>query len=131
MEDVGRLFLPVESGALALPEGPVLLLNARPSPELGRIGAGRLACEQGERPAHDALEKAGFSVSPQVAGGHFAAALVLLARSRAQSLGLLARAHEMVAEGGPVIVSGRKTDGVDGVLAQVRKAHAIDGSLAK
>ncbi|WP_118134246.1 class I SAM-dependent methyltransferase [Oceanicella sp. SM1341] len=129
MTDLDRLVLPVADGTVALPDGPMLFLNARSGPGLAALGPERLRCEQGFRPEHDAL--AGVSVAPRVEGGDFASAAVLVTRNRAETLGLVARALGALPEGGLLIVSGAKTDGVDSILSRVKSALPVEGGLSK
>lgn len=129
MDDAARLLLPLDAGLLALPAGEVLFLNARPSPALGTL-APRLRAEQGHRGLHDALAAGGIAVAPEVPGC-FPAALLLIDRDRARSLGLLARALEMTRPGAPVLVSGLRTDGIGTLLARARACLPVGGVLPK
>ncbi|QDL91241.1 class I SAM-dependent methyltransferase [Paroceanicella profunda] len=129
MTDLDRLVFPVADGTVALPAGPMLFLNARPGPGLSELGPERLQCEQGFRPEHDAL--AGIAVAPRVEGGDFASAAVLVTRNRAETLGLVARALGALPEGGLLLVSGAKTDGIDSILSRVKAVVPVQGGLSK
>ncbi|RMH49255.1 MAG: class I SAM-dependent methyltransferase [Alphaproteobacteria bacterium] len=128
MDDLDRLAHGLEAGALELPEGPVLVINARP----GRLSPlpGRPVCEQGMRPLHDALAAMGHEVHPRVDQGSFAAAVVLLPRNRAEALGALARAFRLTRPGGRVVLSGAKSDGVDSIIARLRALVPVE-TMAK
>lgn len=130
MDDLERLLLPVDEGLFALPEGDILVLNARAGPGLARLPRARLRCEQGFRPDHDALAALGIDVLP-ARDGPAAAAFVLLARSRTASLGLVARALRALPPGGLLLVSGTKTDGAEGIAKTLRTALPVEGVLSK
>jgi 16S rRNA (guanine1207-N2)-methyltransferase len=126
-----RLALAVEKGALALPEaGIVLVLRAAPSRFLELIPPDRLRCEQSFRPLHDALAGRDHAVSVR-ASGPAAAVVVNLTRSRAESLGNVARGFEALAPGGLLVVAGAKSDGVDSLARQVGRALPLEGSFVK
>lgn len=132
MEDLDRLALALGAGLFALPDGPALLWNARPGPGLDALGRARLICAQDHRGPHDALAAAGLQLRPGIdeVEGPLAAALVLLPRSRAEALGAIARAARLTDPGGPVAISGAKTDGIDVVMRRLREHLPVE-SLAK
>ena len=126
-----RIALALEQGRLVLPEaGTVLVLNAQPAPFLELIPGDRLICEQGFRPLHDALAARGHPVVP-AAASPAAMAIVNLTRSRAESLGAVARALEALGPGGILAVNGAKTDGVDSIARAVRDAMPVEDALVK
>ena len=126
-----RLALAFETGALTLPEaGAVVVLRAGPSRFLTLVPGDRLRCVQSFRPAFDALEAGGFSVSTE-AEGPAAMAVVVLTRSRAESLGNVARALGLLEPGGTLVVTGGKGEGVDGVARQVAAALPVAGTYVK
>ena len=84
-------------------EGKVLFLRAQPSACLERF-KGRLTCEQTWKPRALALEAAGLTVSRDSAGP-FQTILLLPERQRETILGDIARAHDLLAEGGTLIVA--------------------------
>lgn len=126
-----RLALAIEAGDLALPaEGRVVVLRALPRPSLALIPRDRLLCEQGFKPLHDALAAAGRTVTTR-AEGPAAMAIVDLTRSRAETMGNIARALRMVAPGGTVLADGAKSDGVDSIARQVGRAIPLAGAFVK
>jgi 16S rRNA (guanine1207-N2)-methyltransferase len=126
-----RLALAFETGALALPdEGTVVVLRAEPSRLFAWLPAERLRCEQTFRPTYDALEAAGVPVSTE-AGGPATMAVVVLTRSRAESLGNIARALDILAPGGTLVVTGGKTEGADAVAKQVAALIGLSGTYVK
>lgn len=126
-----RLALAFETGALALPQaGAVVVLRAEPSRFLSLVPDGRLRCVQTFRPAFDALAASGLPVATE-AEGPAAMAVVVLTRSRAESLGNVARALGLLGPGGTLVVTGGKSEGVDGVARQVAAALPVEGSYVK
>jgi 16S rRNA (guanine1207-N2)-methyltransferase len=85
---------------------------------------------QGFRPDHDAFVSAGYSVVTS-ATGPASAALVCLPRSKTAARGLIAEAAVRVLPGGPVIVDGQKTDGVDAMLRDIRARTETSAPVAK
>jgi 16S rRNA (guanine1207-N2)-methyltransferase len=127
-----RITLAVESGLLSLPEtGPVAVFRARADHDLSALPAARLRIFQGFRPDHDALARAGFEVAPAPGPGPYAAALVAATRAKAETLALIGQALRLTAPGGPVAVDGQKTDGIDSLLKDCRRALPVTGTLSK
>ena len=105
MSHSDRLALALETGALALPaDGAVVVLRAEPSRFLDLVPPGRLRCVQTFRPLHDALAARGYAVSTR-AEGPAAMVVVMLTRSRAESLGNIARGLEILDPGGTLAVN--------------------------
>jgi 16S rRNA (guanine1207-N2)-methyltransferase len=120
------------SGADALPgEGRILAVGAGAG--LSGLPEERTVVVQGFRPEHDALAAAGWTVVPDLAGamGDFAAAVVLLPRSRGAARDAVAEAAARVRPGGPVWIDGQKTDGIDTMLKDLRARTAVSAPLAK
>jgi 16S rRNA (guanine1207-N2)-methyltransferase len=127
-----RLSLALDSGALTLPgSGSVVVLRAQPSGFLQSVPEGRLECEQGFRPIHDALARAGIAVAPHLESRRAAMVVVNLTRSRAESLGNVARGLAMLAPGGRLAVNGAKTDGIDSVVRQIGRAITLEDRFVK
>lgn len=123
-----RLTLALASGALALPpEGRVLVLRPRAGDDLSVLGAARVQVVTGFRPDHDAFAAQGYAVA-QAPEGAYAAALVCLPRARDHARALLAQASAHVVPGGPVLVDGQKTDGIESVWRELRAAGAAPGA---
>ncbi|WP_339950652.1 methyltransferase [uncultured Albimonas sp.] len=114
------------------PFGPrgLLVLRARPSRVFARDA---LVCEQGAKPLHAALEAEGRETHAALPDADadaegaadatgFPAAAVCLTRARAENRANIARAWARVAEGGRLLVSGAKTDGVESLQKALRKA---------
>lgn len=112
-----RITLALESGAVALPQvGRIAVLNAPPAEDLAPLPRDRMVAVQPLRPGHDALAARGVDVHPALPPGPYAAAIVCLPRARDHARALVAEAAAAVEPGGPVIVDGQKTDGVEAML---------------
>lgn len=126
-----RLALAVAGGAVALPAtGEVPVLRAEPSGFLDLVPADRLRCVQTFRPLHEALAAEGRRVATE-ADGPAAAVVVNLTRSRAESLGNVARGLGLLAPGGLLLVTGAKVDGVDSLARTVGEALPVAGTFVK
>ncbi len=131
MAATDRLALAFETGALALPEaGTVVVFRAEPSRFLDAVPPARLRCVQTFRPVFDALAAAGHAVAP-AAEGPAAMAVVVLTRSRAESLGEIARALDLLAPGGTLVVTGGKSEGADALARQVAAVLPVAGTYVK
>ena len=122
-----RLSLALEAGAVALPEaGPIAVI--RPPQGLALpLAPERAAVIHGFRPDVTHWEARGFAVRqemPEAAAG----AIVCLPRSRDHARALVAGA---LALGGPVILDGQKTDGVDALLRELRGRVEVSAPFAK
>lgn len=125
-----RLALAVESGALVLPDGELVVLRAEPGAFLDLVP--EAICEQAFRPTFDALARANRRVEARLPDQTRAAAVVVnLGRSRAANLGAIARGLAMLAEGGRLIVAGSKADGVDSLARQVGHVLPAEGTFVK
>ncbi len=126
-----RLTLALESGAIPIPQaGPILVFRPHAGDDLSPFPKDRVQIAQGFRPDHDAFVAQGYDVSASVTGPA-AAAFVCLPRSKAEARALVAEAAAKVAPGGPVIVDGQKTDGIDAVYRDVRARVATTEPLSK
>jgi 16S rRNA (guanine1207-N2)-methyltransferase len=116
-----RLTLALQTGTLRLPDtGRILVLGAEAADDLSALPQDRLTLVQGHRPDHDLLAARGLAVQPTLPEGPFAMALVCLPRSRGAARDRVAQAMARVAPGGPVVIDGQKTDGVDALYREVR-----------
>lgn len=112
--------MPLESGAVQLPtEGPLVALRARPG-AYAELPRERMVCVQGFRPAHDALAAEGLEVRTEPPE-RATLAIVHATRDREETLGLIARAWAMLAEGGWLIVDGDRGEGIDGIWKRLRR----------
>lgn len=128
MSSPDRLSHALETGQLEMPQGPVLVLRAQASPGLFELSD--VIAEQSNRPSFESLKASGIEVSKAVSGT-FPSTLVNLTRIRAESLALIARAWDMLSDGGLFIINGSKTDGVDSILKSLRTHIEIDQVIPK
>lgn len=116
-----RLALALESGEAALPEaGRIGIYRPPESETLADLPIDRTTIIHGFRPLHDLFKSRGFDCLPEPEG-EFSAAVVFVPRAKQLARSLIADAMHRTA-GGPVIVDGTKTDGIDSVINALRKA---------
>ncbi len=127
-----RLSLAADAGLVVLPaEGTVLVLRPRGDADLSALPPGRVVVVQGFRPDHDALADRGFRVVTAVEPGPHAAAVVFVPRSKTEARGLVAAAAAAVVPGGPIVLDGQKTDGIEGLAREIRARAELSPALAK
>lgn len=126
-----RLSMALESGLFVVPaEGRVAVIRPRIGDELGDLPKDRVQVVTGFRPDHDWFAARGYAVAAQ-AEGPYAAAVVCLPRAKAQAKALIAAAAGLVVPGGPVVIDGQKTDGVDALLKELRGRVDLSEALSK
>jgi 16S rRNA (guanine1207-N2)-methyltransferase len=126
-----RLTLALDTGTITLPgTGNLLVFRPRAGDDLSALPKDRVRVIQGFRPDHDAFAAAGYGVAVSATAGG-AAALVCLPRSKAEARALVAEACVRVVPGGPVIVDGQKTDGIDAMLRDIRARVDTSVPVAK
>lgn len=125
-----RLSNALETGVVPLPEdGRIAAFGPRADTDLSALPKERVHVIQGFKPDYDAWAARGYdcAVLPE---GNYAAALVLVPRAKAEAHALLAEAMTRTG-GGPVIVDGQKTDGIDSLLKACRKRAEVSATVAK
>ncbi|PRX37624.1 16S rRNA (guanine1207-N2)-methyltransferase [Meinhardsimonia xiamenensis] len=125
-----RLTRALEEGAPRIDRlSRVAVIEPRRGDDLSVLPREGLEIIQGFRPDHDAFEAAGYTVrlAPQ---GRYQAAIVSLPRVRELARDRIALAAEITG-GGPVLVDGQKTDGIDGLLREVRRRVELGGVVAR
>lgn len=126
-----RLRLALDDGALPLPEsGRIAVLYPGESADLAPLPAARVELVEPRQPAHDARTREGLPVTTALAGT-YAAAVVMLPRAKALARDLVAAADAAVTPGGPVIVDGQKTDGVEALLRDLRRRVSVSAPISK
>ncbi len=122
-----RLSLALRGGHLLLPpEGRIAVFRPKSAADLAGLPTERVHIIHGFRPAFDAIVAAGFECATKPAG-KYAAAIVFVPRSKAQAKALIAQAVE-VTGGGPVIVDGQKSDGIDSIFKALHAEGADTGA---
>lgn len=135
MAETCRLELALREGAFSQPEeGDLLVLRAEPGAFLDALDPARVVCAQSLRPVYDALSETyggrGMTVTPR-AEAPAAMAVVNITRSRAENLGNVARALELLPKGGVLAVNGAKSAGIDSLARQIGRALPLEGALVK
>ena len=124
-----RLSLALETGGLVLPDdGVVSVLMPVPGYELASLPKDRVQIVQPMRPHFDAFEQSGFDCAATTDGAA-GAVIVCIPRAKAQARALIFAACQRT--NGIVVVDGVKTDGIDGLLREVRKRVPVQGPLSK
>ena len=130
---VKTLFVPFENGDLPHPaEGERFQFLNAALPQLSdHRWQDSLDCVQGFRTDFLALQKAGYQVTPQAGEGQFSGALVLLGKHRELNRSYIYRALEHTLPGGPVLIAGAKTSGVQAMRKEQAELLPIEQSLSK
>ena len=120
------LMLPFDEGALAWPKDGALFLRARDGWPLHRHAQPGLVCEQGFKPAADALQRAGYDVRA-ADDTRYPLVLLLPPRQRDEARALFAHALDRVREGGTVVASVANDEGAKSAQADfARIAGPLD-----
>ncbi len=109
--------------------GTVLLVGPRADQDLSSFDPQQTTVVQGFRPDHDALARRGFRTAASIeALADFTAdaAVVFLPRARALARARIAQAADRLPAGAALWVDGKKTDGVDSVLKELRDLAPVD-----
>lgn len=123
-----RLSAAFESGAVSLPDtGDIAVFRPRAGADLSALPQDRVVVVQGFAPDFAAWEARGHRCTP-TSPEEFAAAVVFLPRAKAEARALIAAA---AVGGGPVVIDGQKTDGVDSLLRDVKRLAEVSAPLSK
>lgn len=126
-----RLTLALENGAAALPEsGRIAVFDAPADMDLAALPRARVQIVQGFAPDHRAWADRGWDVAVEPEGD-FAGAVVCVPRAKPAARAMLACALELT-QGGPVIVDGPRTHGIDSLYKAARQTGAeVSPAFAK
>ncbi|MEE4118789.1 MAG: methyltransferase [Paracoccaceae bacterium] len=123
-----RLSFAIDTGAVHLPvAGPIAVYRPPSGTDLSALPASRLRIAHGFAPDHAYWAALGHAVTvepPEDAAG----AVVVVPRAKPLARSLVAQA---LTHGGPVIVDGHKTDGIDSLLKDLRARVDVSGPVAK
>lgn len=125
-----RLNLAAETGVV--PSGAdasVLVIGAPSGLDLSVFGAAAITVVQDMMPDADQLARAGLRVVSTVPDETFDTVLVCLSRSKEASRARVAQA--MRAARTHVLVDGQKTDGIESILKDIRRATTVLGVVSK
>ena len=126
-----RLSLALSPESVALPaDGRIAVFRPRAGYDLGPLPKARIEVVQGFYPDYRSFLNAGsdVSVAPE---GPYTAAVIVLPRSKPEARALVFQAVAAMPKGGPVIVDGQKTDGIESLLKEVKSRAGITGSIPK
>lgn len=107
------------------PEGRSLLLGPLSGDDLSPFDPDRTQVVQGFYTDHQQIAARGFAVELTPTGS-FQRAVVFLPRSRDLARARIAQAAGLLPAGSRLWIDGQKTDGVDGILREIRKLLPID-----
>lgn len=101
--------------------------SAAIAPDMRRFDLAATQIVQPFAPEHDALKAQGFHVSPDLPDAQdFDAAVVFLPRARAQARAMIYDAAARLSPGGSLWIDGQKTDGIDGMLREIRAIYPVE-----
>lgn len=124
-----RLSLALESGAVAVPpEGRIGVFGPGAGEDLSGLPADRVQVVQGFRPDFEAFARRGLDCVPEPTG-RYVLSVVFLPRSKPAARARIARAAALT--DGEVVIDGRKTDGVDSLLREVRGRGRVGEVISK
>jgi 16S rRNA (guanine1207-N2)-methyltransferase len=124
-----RIARAIDEGAASLPaSGRIAVLRPVEDDDIASLPVERVEVVTGYRPAWDQFAARGLPVVRRATAGA-AASVVCLPRARAQAEAMLAEAAGATVQGGPVIVDGAKTDGVEAMLRALRARGATVGPV--
>lgn len=101
------------------PSGTLAVLGPNAGDDLSALPRAQLEVVQGVRPDYDHFAALGYRVTPTI-GGPYAAGVVCLPRARGEGEAMVAAAATAVVPGGPILIDGQKTDGIDAMLRACR-----------
>jgi len=114
-----RLTRALENGTLVLPaSGRIGVFRPPRDMELGGFPMDRVHVIQGFRPDHDAFVAQGYETGT-APKGPYSLSIVFLPRSRAGCRQLIAGASAVTE--GTIVVDGKKTDGVESLIREIRQ----------
>ncbi|MEM0948845.1 MAG: methyltransferase [Pseudomonadota bacterium] len=123
-----RLAFALERGLFDVSTGVLAVWGAQALSDLTALPRDAVRIVQGYRPDVDALSAAGFSVGPEEPADA-ALGIVLVPRERARARAWIAAAARV--SRGPVVVDGAKSDGIEGILRDLRKRAEMSDVLSK
>lgn len=114
------LFLPFDDGRLGWVAARTAFLHARDGAALRMRDTAGLVCQQGFKPAFDALQRGGLDVDAGLDDARrFDTVLLLPPRQRIEARAAFARAIALLAPGGRVVVAARNDEGARSVQSDL------------
>jgi 16S rRNA (guanine1207-N2)-methyltransferase len=125
-----RLSLALDSGLVHLPEtGRIVAFGAELDDTLAALPKDRTDVIQTDFPRHRALDAAGWRTLTAPDTVPYAAAIVIVPRSKEAAQSRIAAARAVTE--GPIIVDGQKTDGVETLLRALRPRATVSEPFSK
>ncbi len=124
-----RLTLALDGDGLMVPdEGMIGLFHPGRNNDLAALPRDRCHVIHDFKPDFDLWQGRGFDAmrNPHE---RYAMVIVCLPRAKAQARALIAEAFAV--SDGPVVIDGQKTDGVDGLLREIKKRVNVQGPISK
>lgn len=122
-----RLTLAAQAGAF-VPGGSVLLIGPTPDVDVSMFGDAAITVVQDRMPDAATWSARGVTVVSAVPDAQFDVAVVWVPRAKAEARDRVARACGASAL---VLIDGQKTDGIESLLKEIRKHHAVSGPISK
>ena len=124
-----RLTIALETGAFTIPpSGAIAVVGPRASDDLSELPIDRVEVVTRHYLDFKAFQDQDFTVATNV-GGPYSAAVICVPRSKAEARDMIWSVAQ--ATDGPIAIDGKKTDGVDSILKDIRKRSAIGESISK
>ena len=99
----------------------MLFLGAEAGYRLPSEFLGSITAVQASKPLYKALEAAKASVTPQIEGDDYDAALILCGKHKGENEDRIAEALKRVKVGGLIVVAGGKDDGIQSLRKRVNQ----------
>ncbi len=122
-----RLRLAVENGHVVLPEGNILVLDARRDSDLSFLDPLRTRVHSQSFVDSIALSEAGWQEKWPLPD--YAAAIIFLPRARDAQKGSIRYARSQT--DGPIVIDGNKTDGVEALLRELKERAEVSEPWSK
>ncbi|MCV3271745.1 class I SAM-dependent methyltransferase [Roseobacter sinensis] len=124
-----RLPLALDGGGLVFPsDGRIAVFHPTPDAALPDLPKDRLQIVSDFKPHVDVWRSRGYACDV-TAEDRYAAAIVLLPRAKAEARALIAEAAARTQ--GLLVIDGQKTDGVEGLLREIRRVATVRGPVTK
>lgn len=128
---ISRLCLAIDNATVVLPDsGRIAVIGPHADTDLTCLPKDRVHVIQGFKPDHQHFTGAGYdtSISPE---GNYILSIIFLPRAKPYARQLIAQALQNT-NGGPVVIDGQKTNGIDSLLKDCRKHGAtVTGVFSK
>ena len=125
---VPRLSLAIEAGLFDPGHGRILAFRPQEEASLAPLPQQNTVVVHGRRSVYDDVARAGWHVATEPEG-EFDSAVVFLPREKVRARSMIAVAARRTR--GPILVVGSKTDGIEGVLRDLRVRASVGEVISK